>query len=881
MKKLFLLLLATLVLLGGEAFAQRRTATESVSIGSTGGNMTYSYIIKDGERVYDGPLTIKASQDSRRKIYMYGSYRWDETKRDYSLSANYRDDWMNGAIKVNDSYYSSLSGTAPTTENTTFTGSFVDGVPNGKFFLDKKVVYNDQKFSSVYVSATYKMGVFTGAFSFKDFYYYEDAFKNSPRCEIKGSFTSDGKMNGDWRVYYSRGAYNENECTYKFKNGVLVGGGPTPIDAATAAIAVKYASGQISLKELAAKGLMVYKTRFDAYGYADRDNANLYEDVRKCISTVIHYDITRADEVLNSYGEIVKIPYLSDADFKSAIEDIKRSLEARRTFYSMYADVDNILTPYEDTGLYYYGSRIMTDAQAKCVSDLVESSNLKLDNKYKSDYISKIKQDYLDRAEKEITVDGKSYDVVAVRMGSINRETKKISVEIDSREYGKYTGKNYILVTHKTEYDGNKFGNLVPIRNKYDDIVDAKAAFNKEAESQLDKANTVVKEKQATYLNGVTNQLTIFRNYVAQINRTQTNHNNLDATIKTFKEQTEVVKVFSGYMSQYIESYKLDEQIKQKQIAKHTSTPIPTVANWSKNAKVEVLTKVIADQQNILKLWEKFSPLKAQVVEAHKQFSSSNDAVLSKYNAEYAALVNGKITLEAGIEAYPKLLEEQKVVAEQWQKYKELKAQAEKAHEQIGVTDDTALTKYKAMYNETAAKTVLAEAVEAYAKLVEEQKIVAEQWKTYNDLKCQLTDINNQICAGKLAVMGAYSSWYDANVNPQTSLEEGIATYTKLAAIQQSANEYIPLYNKVVENNTLLADALKPAKCAAKAYKLYFKELDLNWKSEGALEKINKILENQSSLLAISKRPTLKEDEKRVKKLKLTNLEDIIKAYLN
>jgi hypothetical protein len=89
------------------------------------------------------------------------------------------------------------------------------------------------------------------------------------------------------------------------------------------------------------------------------------------------------------------------------------------------------------------------------------------------------------------------------------------------------------------------------------------------------------------------------------------------------------------------------------------------------------------------------------------------------------------------------------------------------------------------------------------------------------------------------------------------------------------------LYNKAIENNTALASAIKPAKCAAKAYKLYYKGLDLNWKREGALEKINKILENQNSLLAISKRPTLKADEKRVKKLKLTNLEDVIKAYLN
>lgn len=900
MKKLFLLLLATLVLLGGEAFAQRRTVTEAIYYNGDG-TTTYGYILQNGERVYDGPRTIKTKREDCDRIGVYGRYYDIYTDSDLSITSNYNKGLLNGAVKVTEwerIITRAVRGYDRSEEvyNATFSGNYVNGVPNGRFLFEGKKNKDDVVTTTGYVNATYNMGVFTGAFK-----YIEVCDGSS--AEVSGTFSKSGKMEGKWHFI------TDKEYDYQFRNGIMVGGGPQPLNAKNAALATKYANGQITQKELKANNLMVREVAIPLWReYGVDCGIDLYGAVFSLLPFVDEKDVKESKVSLSTYLEVVEIPYFTDAGFESVWGRIQRELEDKK---ETYQSIDAVLQKYTNTDLYcmefpnwneppyectivsgwmikrdeyqrQWWRYILTDSQLKRVKDLVESHNLAIDKQKMETYIPQIKSDYLDGVGKEITINNKLHDVVAVRMVSLDRNTGMMSVEIDSREYEQYImGNNYILVTHKADYDGTKFQNLVPIRNKYNDIVDAKAAFNKEAESQLDKANALVKENQATYLNGVTNQLTIFRNYVAQVNRTQIDHNNLDVTIQVFKEQTEVIKSFSVYMPQYIEAYKLSEQIKQKQIAKQTTTPIPTVVNWSKGAKVEVLTETIAAQQNVLKLWDQFSPLKAQVVEAHKQFSSSNDAVLSKYNAEYAALVNGKITLEAGIEAYPKLLEEQKVVAEQWQKYKELKAQAVKAHEQFSSSDDAVLAEYKALYNATAAKTVLAEAVEAYAKLVEEQKIVAEQWKTYNDLKCQLTDINNQICAGKLAVMGTYSSWYDANVKPQTSLEEGIATYTKLAAIQQSANEYVSLYNKVVENNTLLADALKPAKCAAKAYKLYFKELDLNWKSEGALEKINKILENQSSLLAISKRPTLKEDEKRVKKLKLTNLEDIIKAYLN
>ena len=900
MKKLFLLLLSVLVLLGGEALAQRRTVTEAIYYNGDG-TTTYGYILQNGERVYDGPRKINTKREDCDRVGVDGRYYDIYTNSDLSITSNYNKGLLNGAVKVTEwerIITRAVRGYDRSEEvyNGTFSGNYVNGVPNGRFLFEGKKNEDDVVTTTGYVNATYNMGVFTGAFKYIEVY-------EGSSVEVSGTFSKSGKMEGKWHFITGK------EYDYQFRNGIMVGGGPQPLNAKNAALATKYANGQITQKELKANNLMVREVAIPLWReYGVDCGIDLYGAVFSLLPFVDEKDVKESKVSLSTYLEVVEIPYFTDAGFESVWGEIQRELEDKK---ETYQSIDAVLKKYTNTDLYCmefpnwnkppyectivsgwmikrdeyqreWWRYILTDSQLKRVKDLVESHNLAIDKQKMETYIPQIKSDYLDGVGKEITINNKLHDVVAVRMVSLDRKTGMMSVEIDSREYEQYImGNNYILVTHRADYDGTKFQNLVPIRNKYNDIVDAKAAFNKEAESQLDKVNTLIKEKQANYLNGVTNQLTIFRNYVAQINRTQTNHNNLDATVQLFKDQTEVVKSFSGYMPQYIEACKLNEQIKQKQIAKHTSTPIPTVANWSKNAKVEMLTETIVAQQNVLKLWEQFSPLKAQVTEAHKQFGSSTDPVLSKYNAEYAALVNGKMTLEAGIEAFPKLLEEQKVVAEQWQKYKVLKAQAEKAHKQIGVTDDAVLAAYKTLYNATASKTVLAEAIEAYAKLIEEQKVVAEQWKTYSDLKWQLTDIHKQICATKLSVLGTYTLWYDANFKPQTSLEEGIATYTKLAATQKSANEYVPLYNKVVENNTLLADAIKPAKCAAKAYKLYYKGLDLNWKSEGAVEHISAVLKRQMLLLEISKFSTLKEDEKRVKKLKLTDLDEIIKAYID
>lgn len=816
MKKLFLLLLATLVLLGGEAFAQRRTTQEWVKISVYNFNfpMTVNYVVKNGEKVYDGPVKLDPMDD-----------------HSFVVLANHSAGALDGAISMKYSFdmpYGNNRTRNYVSETASFSGTFKVGEPHGKFvFMEDAPRRRDKK----KVEATYSNGVPTA-------YKY-----TSEGLIISGGFSATGKLNGKWTITDEY----KNISTYQFVNGVLVSGDGYDYDAQTKAMAIKFGKGDISAEELVENGYSVFTSYLDS---ADPEITIFYGS-----SEYIPWNSFGAyssGNSSNSFFYLQRLAVITDAGLESWLADVfKSSANSYALFYKNYASYEAKNIAAYCCGLHcnkfksgdvYYVEESAQNTSGKPRYEYSGRVWLVRDNVYgyfvSDKQLEKIKESYLEHNHKllknsgianyfkqnSVEVEGVSCNVFSYDITADNGKGKGYTIEFNCRPTNAKT-KAYrtysatINVEEDNLYPKIVLSSVARIRNKYDDIADAKAAFNKEAENQLNNVNALVKEKQATNYSGVATQLSIFRNYVAQVNRSQINHNNLDATIKVFKGQTEVVKSFSGYVSQYIEAYKLDEQIKQKQIAKHTSTPIPTVANWSKNAKVEEFTKVIAAQQNVLKLWEQFSPLKAQVTEAHKQFGSSTDPVLSKYNAEYAALVNGKMTLEAGIEAFPKLLEE--------------------------------------------------------------QKVVAEQWKTYSGLKSQLININNQICATKLAVMGTYSSWYDANFKPQTSLEAGIATYTKLAAIQKSANEYVPLYNKVVENNTLLADAIKPAKCAAKAYKLYFKELDLNWKSEGAVEHISAVLKKQMLLLEISKFSTLKEDEKRVKKLKLTDLDEIIKAYID
>lgn len=864
MKKFLLLLLVGSVLFGGEAFAQRRTAQYDTSVGIYDGVCTYSYIVRNGYEIYDGPVSIKSKQTIVDRNY-YGVITCTSSM-DYSLTGNNTNGYLNGPVKMKKVFKNAPRGSAEYMTNSTFSGNFTNGLPNGRFLFTEKEVENGRSKQIVNIDITYTKGMFTGPFTL---------VYNGYICTkgyIKGAFTSDGLVTGKWEI---------NDYSCEFKNGVLIGGDMMTSDPTVVELTKKFANNQITLEQLNAEGWTV-----KMYNLPGLNGRDLYEYTADVLGwSLLKFNETGFDsksyydkEESTFYMELEKLPTFSDSEFEKYFNAAKRKLGS-------LAYIDGIEAfGYRDKSLGAFGGKdsngdfcCFTKAQTERLNKAVEEHNNAVDEKRKSLIYQKIYNTL-------VQIDGSYFKVVSHSVLQEYSREKGVVLELNCRPQNS-SSQAYSTYTAEVSCNDNStlnFASITRIRNKYDDIEDAKAAFNKEAENQLNTVAALIKEKQATNFSGVATQLSIFRNYVAQVNRAQINHNNLDATIKLFNDHAETSKSFSVFMPLYIEACKGDVKVKQTHVSKYTSTTAPVLISWSKSAKVENLSNAIAAQQEILKLWESFAPLKDEVVKNHNQISSNSDPILAQYKSEYGSLVGKKISLEKSIEAYTKFIEHQKEVAEQLKTYDTLKTQAADNHKQIGESEDGVLSEYRSMYNTTLnVKSSLSEGIAAYNKLIEKQKVVAEQWKNYNDLKAQIAEVHKQICDSKSMVVAEYHTLYEANSQPQNSLEEAIATYKNFLVVQKTACDYIPLYNKAIENNTALASAIKPAKCAAKAYKLYYKGLDLNWKREGALEKINKILENQNSLLAISKRPTLKADEKRVKKLKLTNLEDIIKAYLN
>lgn len=905
MKKLLLTLLAV-ALCVGVSVAQRRTATESKTIGTADGTMTYSYILRDGERIYDGPLTVKATQDVSDKIWMYDRYHWMYTERNYSLSANYSNDFLNGPIKMNDEISIRWSGESPEIKKTSFTGSFVRGIPNGRFLLDTKVTEkNGNKYSSVYVNVTYKMGVFTGAFSFKDFYYDEETYRNSPRCEITGSFTNSGKMNGKWYIYSSNNGYSYAN-TYQFVNGVLVGDDSSSLSAKETALATKYANGQITQKELNDNGLLAIKVRFDAYNYKNRDKANLYDDVSNCISTSIFYSLPEADNVLNSYEKVCHIPYFTDDSFETVFEKIQQDLQTKQN----YQHIDSLLKKYSDSDLYCmefcywskpysctvkegwmykeagdedkYWRYFLSDSQLKRVKDLVESHNLAIDKQKMAIYQPRINSNYINHEGAEITIERVGHDVVAVRLVKLDRNSGNMKVEIDTREYKQQADDNYILYSYEADYDGNTLSNLTPIRNKYSDIVDAKKAVEKEAEPTFTKINALINDFSILKGNLLEKQVAAFvTHYSNKVHNAKINHDNLDETLTSLKSQIPVIQNFNTLLPKYVEASKLNSQIVKQQIAKYTTTSMPQLTTWNTEAKSEEVDKVIEEQKQVLKLWETLAPLMEKVEKAHSALAASNDPILSGYKGLYTTALK-KATLEEAITAYTNFIPAQEKALAQWNEYSALKDKGDKGHRTLAAANDPILADYYKTYNTVAnTKESFEAGIAAYNNLIPKMENTLKLWEEFSTLRKQATRTHNAIRAANLPVMGEYTALYDTTVKGITSLDNGIAAYNKIIATQQNVTKYIGIYNEVVANHTTLPSTIKPAKCASKAYKVYYEGLNLNWKAEGAVEKITKIWTIQQSLAKVATRSTLKEDEKRVKKAKLTDIEEIIKSYLN
>ncbi|MBR6655058.1 MAG: hypothetical protein IKL20_00430 [Alistipes sp.] len=898
MKKLLLAMLAV-VLCVGTTLAQRRTVTEAIYYDGDG-TTTYGYILQNGERVYDGPRTIKTKREDSDRIGVYGSYYDIYTDSNLSITSNYNKGLLNGAVKVTEwerIITRAVRGYDRSEEvyNATFSGNYVNGVPNGRFLFEGKKNKDDVVTTTGYVSATYNMGVFTGAFKYIEVC---DGYS----VEVSGTFSKSGKMEGKWHFITGK------EYDYQFRNGILVGGGPQPLNAKNAALATKYANGQITQKELKANNLMVREVAIPLWReYGVDCGVDLYGSVFSLLPFVDEKDVKERKVSLSTYLEVVEIPYFTDAGFESVWGRIQRELEDKK---DAYQSIDAVLTRYKDTDLYcmefpnwneppyectisgwmikrdeyqrQWWRYILTDDQLKRVKDLVEKHNLEVEKKQMDSYLPKIKEGYLNGARNEITIDNKQHDVVAVRMESIDRKTGNVLVEIDSREYKRYAGNNYILVTHKAEYDGTKFQNLVPIRNKYDDIADAKKAAQEEAKGVFDNISALEATGAMSGGTILWQQVSAFKkHYNNNVENVKIDHDNLNATIADLKGEIQAIKNFGELLPKYAEASKLNEQIVEQGVAKHTSTAMPKPATWNNTTKAESIDKIIEKQKQILKLWETLRPLKEKVDKTHLIFAESSDAILSDYKTSYST-VSQRVTLEERIKRYTNFIPVQEKALALWNEYKALKAKAEKAHSVLVAANDPILAKYHSEY-EVAAKTKgsLESGIAAYNNFIIVQDKTIKLWEEFSALRTKATQTHNAICAANMPIMGEYTALYDTTVKGISSLENGVESYNNIIATQQSATKYIAIYKEVIATNTTLPDTIKPVKCAAKAYKTYYKGLDFTWKAEGAVERITKIWTIQQLLVKISARPTLKADNKRVKKLKLTDIDEIIKAYFN
>lgn len=194
--------------------------------------MKYSYTVSDeGDRVMNGPISISGKQnETYGNVAITGSYL---------LNAAAKNGYLNGAMSVKANYHGVkqlLRGQQVEDYAYSFSGSFINGVPNGTFTAKAT------NFGSSTV--TYKQGVLVGT-------YYVDEVIDNRILTIKGSFNDAGKMVGIWNIK----KYGDTEV-WEFVNGVRVRLSSKNTESTPKQIemAKKYASGAITKDALEKEG---------------------------------------------------------------------------------------------------------------------------------------------------------------------------------------------------------------------------------------------------------------------------------------------------------------------------------------------------------------------------------------------------------------------------------------------------------------------------------------------------------------------------------------------------------------------------------------------------------------------------------------------------
>ena len=363
-------------------------------------DIEYSYKYVDGKKVYNGPIKINDNYD-----VSYAS-DFSEGNDIYKLSANYKDGMLNGSFTMSNKQNYSYPdwdadeyGIYVVNEMSSFTGKFVDGVPDGPFkvyytFFEDRIIRRANKTGGsiaepnpfkMSLVCTFKKGLLVGSFTLKS----KDG-RNAKEEVVSGTFTSDGRMTGKWSA--------DGEIA-NFLNGVHLD--YEDYDANLKTLAKKFGEGKLTVEQLQKDYCVVIK----------EDENDFLENVEEVIiadnkiipwDEIKGYDFTSVE--MPPVKRLVYLPSVNEEGMKILISSIK-SLEKVTSSPDTYFGSDNHACKYitcnksegvssyctninwYDYGPYENAKIYLTDAQYQRLWDefAVKYEDY-LSNKYKKDF---------------------------------------------------------------------------------------------------------------------------------------------------------------------------------------------------------------------------------------------------------------------------------------------------------------------------------------------------------------------------------------------------------------------------------------------------------------------------------------------------------------
>lgn len=295
------------------SYSQVKTFSQTMSVDGVNGEsltpkVTYKYKVgEDGSSEKHGPLTAEYSD----------SYTVSPTKvaNKYTFSANYKDGMLHGAVSAKHTLAVSNSRTGKSIGvlSFSFTGSFSNGKPNGQLCGKYVDDFNEE------VNVNYKNGILVGSYS-----YLGQQFSGS----IKGTLTSDGKLNGKWNV--NKFGYDNHE--YEFINGVLVSesNGEENTKPKDVEIAKKYAAGKITEEKLREQGYAIVKDCLDLEVATDFF-------LRKCyLNLDVYGGYDFSDDNKKEFVKIEKIPMMDEAGMQLILQDIESAYTKKDRSFNLF-----------------------------------------------------------------------------------------------------------------------------------------------------------------------------------------------------------------------------------------------------------------------------------------------------------------------------------------------------------------------------------------------------------------------------------------------------------------------------------------------------------------------------------------------------------------